>query len=42
MKLFISQYTNKIDNKGRVSVPADYRISLKTEFFNGIIAFRSF
>ena len=42
MKLFISQYTNKIDNKGRVSVPADYRISLKTQFFNGIIAFRSF
>ena len=42
MRLFLSQYTNKIDNKGRVSVPADYRISLKTQFFNGIIAFRSF
>ena len=42
MRLFLSQYTNKIDVKGRVSVPADFRTSLKTEFFSGIIAFRSY
>ena len=42
MRLFLSQYTNKIDSKGRVSVPADFRVSLRTQFFNGIIAFRSF
>ena len=40
--MFLSQYTYKVDNKGRVSVPADFRISINTKFFNGIIAFRSY
>ena len=40
--MFLSQYTYKIDIKGRISVPADFRISINTEFFNGIIAFRSY
>ena len=42
LSLFLSQYTYKIDIKGRISVPADFRISINTEFFNGIIAFRSY
>ena len=40
--MFLSQYTYKVDNKGRISVPADFRISVNTKFFNGIIAFRSY
>jgi MraZ protein len=40
--LFLSQYTYKVDNKGRVSVPADFRISINMKFFKGIIAFRSY
>ncbi len=40
--MFLSQYTYKVDNKGRISVPADFRISINTKFFNGIIAFRSY
>ena len=40
--MFLSQYTYKIDIKGRISVPADFRISINTKFFNGIIAFRSY
>lgn len=33
---------NKVDRKGRVSVPATFRASLAGQSFNGIIAFRSF
>ena len=40
--MFLSQYTYKVDNKGRVSVPADFRISINMKFFKGIIAFRSY
>ena len=40
--MFLSQYTYKVDNKGRISVPADFRIGINTKFFNGIIAFRSY
>tara|TARA_Y100000590_G_scaffold451956_1_gene594244 strand:+ start:544 stop:1005 length:462 start_codon:yes stop_codon:yes gene_type:complete len=40
--VFLSQYTYKIDSKGRISVPADFRIGINTKFFNGIIAFRSY
>ncbi len=40
--MFLSQYTYKVDNKGRISVPADFRISINIKFFNGIIAFRSY
>jgi MraZ protein len=30
MKLFLSTYTNKVDAKGRVSVPAQFRTALQT------------
>ena len=40
--LFLSSYTNKIDRKGRVSVPSSFRDSLIMETFNGIIAYTSF
>lgn len=41
MALFLSTYTNKIDKKGRVSVPASFRSVLVTESFQGMVAFRS-
>ena len=37
MPLFLSTYANKIDKKGRVSVPADYRAALQTQSFQGIV-----
>jgi MraZ protein len=45
--LFLSTYQNKIDKKGRVSVPALFRSALakatpKAEEFSGIIAYGSF
>jgi MraZ protein len=45
--LFLSTYQNKIDKKGRVSVPAGFRVALtkmisSTEEFSGIIAYASF
>lgn len=42
MGLFLSTFTNKIDRKGRVSVPATFRAALGQQSFGGIIAFRSF
>ena len=42
MALFLSTYINKIDKKGRVSVPASFRAALTNESFQGIIAFRSY
>ena len=42
MALFLSTYINKIDKKGRVSVPAPFRAALAGESFQGIIAFRSY
>ncbi len=40
--LFISTYVNKIDGKGRVSVPALFRQALGDEIKDGIIVYRSF
>ena len=40
--VFLSTYTNKIDSKGRVSVPASYRHALAKEDFNGVIVVPSF
>ena len=40
--LFLSTFTNKIDKKGRVSVPAQYRAVLGDQDFSGIIAYASF
>jgi MraZ protein len=41
MSLFLSTFCNKLDKKGRVSVPASFRGALMSETFSGIIAFRS-
>lgn len=40
--LFLSTYTNKIDKKGRVSVPASFRAALAGENFSGVVAYASF
>ncbi len=41
MALFLSTYTNKVDKKGRVSVPAPFRSALSSQEFQGIIVFKS-
>ena len=38
---FISTYENKVDRKGRVSVPAAYRASLANEQYQGVIGYPS-
>src|SRR5581483_12278244 len=40
--LFLSTFVNKVDRKGRVSVPATFREALAGQAFNGIVAYRSF
>jgi MraZ protein len=40
--LFLSTFVNKVDRKGRVSVPATFRTALAGQAFNGIVAYRSF
>ncbi|MCP4329385.1 MAG: division/cell wall cluster transcriptional repressor MraZ [Alphaproteobacteria bacterium] len=42
MTLFLSTYVNKVDRKGRVSVPASFRAALQGQSFHGIVAFRSY
>ena len=42
MALFISTFTNKIDAKGRVSVPSQFRASLVNENFSGMVVYESF
>ena len=42
VSLFLSTYTNKIDKKGRVSIPAQFRSTLSVQQFSGIIAYSSF
>lgn len=42
MALFLSTFVNKIDKKGRISVPAPFRTAIAGESFQGIIAFRSY
>jgi MraZ protein len=39
--IFIGTFENKVDQKGRVSVPAQFRQALAGQPFNGIAAFRS-
>ncbi|HVM78140.1 MAG TPA: division/cell wall cluster transcriptional repressor MraZ [Stellaceae bacterium] len=39
--LFLSEHENKVDRKGRVSVPAQYRAQLAGQTFPGIVAYRS-
>jgi len=42
MALFLSTFINKVDKKGRVSVPAPFRAALSGQGFDGIVAFRSY
>ena len=41
-KMFLSSYENKIDKKGRVSVPATFRSHLSSMGYNGFISYPSF
>jgi MraZ protein len=40
--LFLSAFTNKIDSKGRVSVPSQFRSSLVNPDFSGVVVYESF
>ena len=40
--MFLSMYENKLDKKGRVSVPASFRSYLSNLGYNGIICYPSF
>ena len=42
MGLFLSCYENRLDTKGRISVPAAFRSSLNNEHFSGVVLYRSF
>ncbi len=40
--MFLSTYENKLDKKGRVSVPASFRSHLSNMGYNGVVCFPSF
>ena len=40
--MFLSSYENKIDKKGRVSVPATFRSHLTSMGYNGFVSYPSF
>ena len=40
--MFLSTYENKLDKKGRVSVPASFRSHLANLGYNGVICYPSF
>ena len=40
--MFLSTYENKLDKKGRVSVPAPFRSYLSSQGYNGAICYPSF
>ena len=42
MALFTSTFVNKVDKKGRVSVPASFRMALASQSFAGVVVFPSF
>ena len=42
MSLFLSSYENRLDTKGRISVPASFRASVSNEKFSGVVLYRSF
>lgn len=42
MALFLSNFTNKVDAKGRVSVPSQFRISLVKENVSSMVIYESF
>ncbi len=37
MSLFLSSYENRLDNKGRISVPASFRAALTSDKFAGVV-----
>src|SRR5690348_15641186 len=39
--LFLSTYHNKLDKKGRISIPAQFRAVLAAQQFSGIVAYAS-
>src|SRR5688572_18801832 len=41
MPLFVSRHQNRVDSKGRVSVPAEFRAQLEQETFQGVVLFPS-
>ena len=41
MALFLSTFTNKVDKKGRVSMPAPFRAALTDQLHNGVVLFAS-
>ena len=42
MSLFVSTVVNKVDRKGRISVPALWRVALSSPLFSGIFCYPSF
>ncbi len=42
MSLFLSSYENRLDTKGRISVPATFRAAVSSEKFAGVVLYRSF
>ena len=42
MPLFLSSYENRLDTKGRISVPASFRSAVSNENFAGVVLYRSF
>ncbi len=42
MSLFLSSYENRLDTKGRISVPAAFRAAVAGDKFAGVVLFRSF
>jgi len=42
MALLVGRHTNKIDKKGRVSVPKSFRVSFAKQDFNGVYAYPLF
>ncbi|MDR2770187.1 MAG: division/cell wall cluster transcriptional repressor MraZ [Rickettsiales bacterium] len=42
MGLFLSSFMNRIDAKGRISVPAAFRAAVSGESFAGVVLYRSF
>lgn len=42
MQLFLGSFLNRLDKKGRVSIPAPFRAALAGSAFSGVVAFPSF
>lgn len=41
MQLFLGRHENKVDAKGRVSVPAPFRAALAKEEYDGVVLFKA-